>query len=37
MTARYIAIDWVLTNLRAWLYQGDHCLEAGNQKQASRA
>ena len=27
MTARYIAIDWGSTNLRAWLYQGDHCLE----------
>lgn len=26
MTARYIAIDWGSTNLRAWLYQGDHCL-----------
>ncbi|MEF0915340.1 hypothetical protein AB9D97_24465, partial [Escherichia coli] len=25
MTARYIAIDWGSTNLRAWLYQGDHC------------
>ncbi|MCN6073056.1 hypothetical protein MLS66_28785, partial [Escherichia coli] len=24
MTARYIAIDWGSTNLRAWLYQGDH-------------
>ena len=23
MTARYIAIDWGSTNLRAWLYQGD--------------
>ncbi|MCN5282764.1 hypothetical protein L1R07_31350, partial [Klebsiella pneumoniae] len=22
MTARYIAIDWGSTNLRAWLYQG---------------
>lgn len=28
MTARYIAIDWGSTNLRAWLYQGDHCLES---------
>lgn len=37
MTARYIAIDWGSTNLRAWLYQGDHCPTAGNQKQASRA
>ena len=27
MTARYIAIDWGSTNLRAWLYQGDHCLD----------
>ncbi|MEA7538864.1 hypothetical protein ONQ62_28045, partial [Salmonella enterica subsp. enterica serovar Virginia] len=27
MTARYIAIDWGSTNLRAWLYQGDKCLE----------
>ncbi|WP_249444736.1 hypothetical protein, partial [Escherichia coli] len=24
MTARYIAIDWGSTNLRAWLYQGDY-------------
>ncbi len=36
MTARYIAIDWALTNLRAWLYQG-YAWRAGNQKQASRA
>lgn len=28
MTARYIAIDWGSTNLRAWLYHGDHCLES---------
>ncbi|MED0403082.1 2-dehydro-3-deoxygalactonokinase [Escherichia coli] len=28
MTARYIAIDWGSTNLRAWLYQGDYCLES---------
>jgi 2-dehydro-3-deoxygalactonokinase len=28
MTARYIAIDWGSTNLRAWLYQGDECLES---------
>lgn len=28
MTARYIAIDWGSTNLRAWLYQGDHCLDS---------
>ncbi|MZL14035.1 2-dehydro-3-deoxygalactonokinase [Citrobacter amalonaticus] len=28
MTARYIAIDWGSTNLRAWLYQGDKCLES---------
>lgn len=28
MTTRYIAIDWGSTNLRAWLYQGDHCLES---------
>ena len=27
MTARYIAIDWGSTNLRAWLYQGEECLE----------
>jgi 2-dehydro-3-deoxygalactonokinase len=27
MTSRYIAIDWGSTNLRAWLYQGDECLE----------
>ena len=28
MTSRYIAIDWGSTNLRAWLYQGDQCLES---------
>ncbi|POT55771.1 2-oxo-3-deoxygalactonate kinase [Citrobacter amalonaticus] len=28
MTARYIVIDWGSTNLRAWLYQGDKCLES---------
>ena len=28
MTSRYIAIDWGSTNLRAWLYQGDKCLES---------
>ncbi len=28
MTARYIAIDWGSTNFRAWLYQGDKCLES---------
>lgn len=28
MTARYIAIDWGSTNLRAWLYQGGECLES---------
>ncbi|WP_336221892.1 2-dehydro-3-deoxygalactonokinase [Citrobacter amalonaticus] len=28
MTARYIAIDWGSTNLRAWLYEGDNCLES---------
>jgi len=28
MTSRYIAIDWGSTNLRAWLYQGDTCLES---------
>lgn len=28
MTARYIAIDWGSTNLRAWLYEGDKCLES---------
>lgn len=28
MTARYIAIDWGSTNLRAWLYQGEKCLES---------
>ncbi|MGP4877786.1 2-dehydro-3-deoxygalactonokinase, partial [Klebsiella pneumoniae] len=26
--ARYIAIDWGSTNLRAWLYQGEECLES---------
>lgn len=34
MTARYIAIDWGSTNLRAWLYQGGECPKAGNLKQA---
>ena len=28
MTSRYIAIDWGSTNLRAWLYQGEECLES---------
>ena len=28
MTTRYIAIDWGSTNLRAWLYQGDDCLDS---------
>ena len=28
MTSRYIAIDWGSTNLRAWLYQDDQCLES---------
>nr|VUD33361.1 2-dehydro-3-deoxygalactonokinase [Raoultella sp. NCTC 9187] len=28
MTSRYIAIDWGSTNLRAWLFQGDRCLES---------
>lgn len=28
MTSRYIAIDWGSTNLRAWLYQGENCLES---------
>ncbi|ELY5804013.1 2-dehydro-3-deoxygalactonokinase [Cronobacter sakazakii] len=28
MTSRYIAIDWGSTNLRAWLYQGEQCLES---------
>lgn len=37
MTARYIAIDWGSTNLRAWLYQATTAWRAGNQKQASRA
>ncbi|HDC4368539.1 TPA: 2-dehydro-3-deoxygalactonokinase [Enterobacter cloacae] len=27
MTSRYIAIDWGSTNLRAWLCQGEQCLE----------
>ena len=27
MTSRYIAIDWGSTNLRAWLYQGEECLD----------
>ncbi len=34
MTARYIAIDWGSTNLRARLYQGEECRKAGNLKQA---
>ncbi len=33
MTSRYIAIDWGSTNLRAWLYRGEQCRKAGNQKQ----
>ncbi|EOE4546439.1 2-dehydro-3-deoxygalactonokinase [Klebsiella pneumoniae] len=28
MTLRYIAIDWGSTNLRAWRYEGDNCLES---------
>jgi len=28
MTSRYIAIDWGSTNLRAWYYQGENCLES---------
>jgi len=28
MTSRYIAIDWGSTNLRAWLYLGEACLES---------
>ncbi len=28
MTFRYIAIDWGSTNLRAWLCQGEKCLES---------
>ncbi|MDR3104349.1 MAG: 2-dehydro-3-deoxygalactonokinase [Yokenella regensburgei] len=28
MTSRYIAVDWGSTNLRAWLYQGEACLES---------
>lgn len=28
MISRYIAIDWGSTNLRAWLYQGEQCLES---------
>ncbi|MBF4112868.1 2-dehydro-3-deoxygalactonokinase [Enterobacter cloacae] len=28
MTSRYIAIDWGSTNLRAWLCQGEQCLES---------
>lgn len=28
MTSRYIAVDWGSTNLRAWLYQGEQCLES---------
>ncbi|MDI7659583.1 2-dehydro-3-deoxygalactonokinase [Cronobacter universalis] len=28
MTSRYIAIDWGSTNLRAWLFQDEQCLES---------
>ena len=28
MTSRYIAIDWGSTTFRAWLFQGDRCLES---------
>ena len=28
MTSRYIAIDWGSTNLRAWLCQGEQCMES---------
>lgn len=28
MTVRYVAIDWGSTNLRAWLFQDDKCLES---------
>ena len=28
MTSRYIATDWGSTNLRAWLYQGNECLDS---------
>jgi len=28
MISRYIAIDWGSTNLRAWLYKGEQCLES---------
>jgi len=28
MTSRYIAIDWGSTNLRAWRYQDDVCLDS---------
>lgn len=28
MTSRYIAIDWGSTNLRAWRYQDDECLDS---------
>ncbi|WP_332113631.1 2-dehydro-3-deoxygalactonokinase, partial [Escherichia coli] len=33
MTARYIAIDWGSTNLRAWLNQAHHCQDS-RQKEA---
>lgn len=36
MTARYIAIDWGSTNLRAFI-RATTAWRAGNQKQASRA
>ncbi|WP_432699449.1 2-dehydro-3-deoxygalactonokinase [Kluyvera cryocrescens] len=28
MISRYIAIDWGSTNLRAWLYEGNECLDS---------
>lgn len=28
MTSRYIAIDWGSTNLRAWLYQDEQCIDS---------
>lgn len=37
MTARYIAIDWGSTNLRAGFTRATNAWRAGNQKQALHA
>ena len=28
MTSRYIAVDWGSTNFRAWLFEGERCLDS---------